>query len=134
MTQRPTPDIVLVQGYAAAALVVNVVARLKRTAAVMLVCSPVESYYECRRAAQHAGSPFRRRELLGLRALTRPNARLGRNSVVPSRFLRDVVADHGARGSVDIVPLYGVDIERFAPSADARTASTPKEREARVLW
>ncbi len=115
-TQKEVPEIVLVQGYAAAALVANVVGRLRGASPVMLVCSPVEAYYECRRTALEFGGKFRRSELLGLHALARLNAVLGRNYVVLSRFLREVVTGHGARGSIDVIPVYGVDVARFSPS------------------
>ena len=115
-TQKQVPEIVLVQGYAAAALVANVVGRLRGASPVMLVCSPVEAYYECRRTALEFGGKFRRSELLGLHALARLNAVLGRNYVVLSRFLREVVTGHGARGSIDVIPVYGVDVARFSPS------------------
>ena len=115
-TQKEVPEIVLVQGYAAAALVANVVGRLRGASPVMLVCSPVEAYYECRRTALELGGKFRRSELLGLHVLARLNAVLGRNYVVLSRFLREVVTEHGARGSIDVIPVYGVDVARFSPS------------------
>src|SRR5262249_44463036 len=105
---RAAPDIVLVQGYATAALVVNVVARMRRALPVMLVCSPVEAYYECRRIARDPATPFHPELLLGLRTLARLNALIGRKYVVLSSFLRDVVSGHGAREPVEVVPLYGV--------------------------
>jgi glycosyltransferase involved in cell wall biosynthesis len=117
---RPAPDILLVQGYATAALVVNVVARLRRAMPVMLVCSPVEAYYECRRIAQDPSAPFHPGLLLGLRALARLNALVGQKYVVLSSFLRDVVSRHGARDPVEIVPVYGVDVERFAPTREEK--------------
>src|SRR5215469_11697906 len=92
---RPAPDILLVQGYAAAALLVNAIARFRKSSPVMLVCSPVEAYYECRRTARDPDVPFRWWQLLGLRALARANAVMGRNYVVLSGFLRDVVLGHG---------------------------------------
>src|SRR5215471_8903201 len=118
LAARPPPDILLVQGYAAAALMVNIIARLRDTSPVMLVCSPVEAYYECRRHAGDPSAPFRRREMLGLKALARLNAAVGRDYVVLSSFLRDVVLGHGARGAIEVVPVYGVDLERFAPSRE----------------
>jgi glycosyltransferase involved in cell wall biosynthesis len=116
LVARPGPDIVLVQGYAVAALVVNVIALLRGFLPVMLICSPVEAYYECRRGASDPRVRFHRAELLGLKALARANARIGQEYVVLSRFLSDLVSSHGTRGSIDIVPLYGVDVERFVPS------------------
>ena len=120
LTRERPADIILVQGYAAAALAVNLVSRLRRTSPVMLVCSPVEAYYQCRRIARDPVMPFRRHEELGLEALARLNGYLARNYVVLSGFLREVVDGHRSQGSIDIVPLYGVDIERFSPSGEEK--------------
>ena len=121
---RPRWDHVLVQGYGAAALAANLAGRLTGTPVTMLVCSPVEGYYRCRRYHPEPGKPFRTAELLGLVALARINARLGRGYVVLSEYLAGVVRSHGTRSPVHVVPVYGVDMERFkpatAPKADLR--------------
>jgi len=88
----------------------------------MLVCSPVEAYYQCRKTSSNSDKPFRRYELFALRALARLNAVLGQNYVVLSKFLESVVAAHGSHRPIDIVPIYGVDVERFAPGHDQKGA------------
>jgi glycosyltransferase involved in cell wall biosynthesis len=113
------PDFVLVQGYAFAALAANVAARWTGVPTAMLVCSPVEAYYECRRVHAEPGMPFRRHELLALGLLARLNARLGSRYLVLSEHLADVVRGHGAR-HVDVVPIYGVDLSLFQPSSETR--------------
>ena len=116
------PDFVLVQGYALAAMAANVASRITGTPTAMLVCSPVEAYYECRRAHPAPGMPYRAHEVAVLRVLARLNARVGRRYVVLSEHLADVVRGHGAR-RVDVVPLYGVDLRLFAPSPESRDAA-----------
>jgi glycosyltransferase involved in cell wall biosynthesis len=114
-------DVVVVQGYGPAALAVNLFARASRTAAVMLVCSPVEAYYDCRRLDPD-GRPFRRHERAVVHALAGLNARLGRHYVALSPYLASVIREHGSRASIDIVPVYGVDVRLFAPATGSRGA------------
>lgn len=116
-------DHVLVQGYGLAALAANLASRLTGTPATMLVCSPVESYYRCRRDHAEPGKPYRASELRLLLLLARLNARVGRQYVVLSEYLAGVVRSHGpARPAlaVHVVPIYGVDTERFRPAAEPR--------------
>jgi glycosyltransferase involved in cell wall biosynthesis len=111
-----------VQGYGAAAAAVHLtVGRTART--FMLVCSPVEAYYRCRRVAGDPRMPYRRTELLALTALARLNGRIGRHYVVLSEHLAATVRNHGgAHLPVSVVPVYGVDTERFAPTSEPRRA------------
>jgi glycosyltransferase involved in cell wall biosynthesis len=120
--QEPAPHIVLVQGYAAAALAANLVARSKKFVPVMLVCSPVEAYYSCRKAAPELGMPFRVSELAGLKLLARINAHLSSQYVVLSKYLERLVVGHGATNNVHVIPLYGVNVERFVPATEAKMA------------
>jgi glycosyltransferase involved in cell wall biosynthesis len=115
-------DIVLVQGYSLAALAANLARQLTGTPTFMLVCSPVEAYYRCRRLCPDLEKPFRRSELFALRAVARANAFLGTHYIVLSHHLAGVVRGHGARGSVDIIPVYGVDTELFTPATEPRVA------------
>jgi len=80
------------------------------------VCSPTVAYYRCRKAYPGVGKPFRRRELWALHALARMNGLIGRQYIVLSQHLADVVRGHGTRKPVDIVPIYGVDTRVFLPS------------------
>ncbi|HUK64492.1 MAG TPA: glycosyltransferase family 4 protein, partial [Dongiaceae bacterium] len=121
LTQRPRFDQVLVQGYGAAALAANLAGRLSGMPVAMLVCSPVEHYYRCRREHPEPDRPFRARELRGLVALARLNARVGSSYVVLSEYLAGVVRAHGARQPVHIVPVYGVDTDRFTPATEPRS-------------
>jgi glycosyltransferase involved in cell wall biosynthesis len=120
--RRRELDCVVVQGYGAAALAANVAGRLFGLPVLMLVCSPVELYYLCRKAHADASKPFRRRELAALSLLARLNARLGQRYVVLSRHLADVVRGHGTRRRVEVVPVYGVDTEVFSPARESKTA------------
>ncbi|HEX6570487.1 MAG TPA: glycosyltransferase family 4 protein [Steroidobacteraceae bacterium] len=108
-------DFILVQGYGAAAAAVNTASRLTGTPAAMLVCSPVEEYYRCRREHTGPGKPFRYRELAAIRLLASINARIGRRYVVLSDYLADVVRGHAASAAVDVIPVYGVDTAVFRP-------------------
>ena len=113
-------DYVIVQGYALAALAANLAARFSGVPTAMLVCSPVERYYRCRKSNPASDKPFRQRELLTLRALARANGLLGSRYFVLSQHLAEVVRGHGTAKPVDIVPIYGVDTSLFV------TPSEPK--------
>jgi glycosyltransferase involved in cell wall biosynthesis len=115
-------DAVVVQGYSIAALAANSAGRQLGLPVVMLICSPVEEYYRCRRMHRDPSKPYRWRELLGLRALGRLNAMVGERYFVLSQHLEDVVRGHGGR-RVDHVPVYGVDTRRFSPLADGDRAA-----------
>jgi glycosyltransferase involved in cell wall biosynthesis len=119
---RPRYDHVLVQGYGLAALAANLAGRLTGTRTTMLVCSPVEGYYRCRRDHAEPGKPFRRSALLALTLLARANALVGRQYVVLSSYLGSVVRAHGTRRPVHVVPVYGVDTARFHPASEPRPA------------
>ncbi len=114
-----TYDAILVQGYGPAAIAANIVARLVGRPAVMLVCSPVEGYYVCRRE-DGSGKPFRRLEWIAIHVLARLNARVGRQYVVLSRYLERVVRLHGSSGQVAVIPVYGIDTALFVPSETPR--------------
>jgi glycosyltransferase involved in cell wall biosynthesis len=118
--RRVEVDAVVVQGYGAAALAANVACGLARIPAFMLVCSPVERYYLCRREHAEPGKPFSRRELFALGALARMNARVGSHYLVLSEHLSEVVRGHGGRLPVTVVPVYGVDTEIFSPAREPK--------------
>lgn len=107
---------VLVQGYGLAALGANLAARATGAPTAMLVCSPYERYYRCRReTSAPEARPFRRWELGAIEGVARVNARIGGRYVVLSDHLGDVVRGHGARGPIAKASVYGVDTEVFAP-------------------
>lgn len=115
-------DCVVVQGYGVAALAANLAGRLLSLPVLMLVCSPVEAYYLCRKSHAEPGKPFRRRELFLLRALARLNARVGQQYLVLSEYLAGVVRGHGTRRPVTVLPVYGVDTEVFSPARESKRA------------
>ena len=115
-------DRVIVQGYGIAALAANVASRLTGAPTFMLVCSPVERYYACRRGRESPGKPFRRREVAALGAIARLNALVGHHYIVLSQHLADVVKCHGTRAPVSVVPVYGVDTAVFAPPTGSKDA------------
>jgi glycosyltransferase involved in cell wall biosynthesis len=108
---------VLVQGYGPAALAANLSARLTGTPCWMLVCSPVAEYYETRRLA---GYPFSPLTLMAINLLGHLNGWLGQGYIVLSGHLRDVVRRYSRTAPVHIVPVYGIDLERFRPALAGR--------------
>jgi glycosyltransferase involved in cell wall biosynthesis len=119
---RPACDAVLVQGYGPAALAVNLVSRLAGLPAAMLVCSPVEAYYQCRRRAAQPGKPYRPWEVWSLQIMASLNARIGRQYVALSRHLADVVKRRAGGKPIAIIPVYGVDTQLFRPAGESRQA------------
>ena len=117
---RRAADRVLVQNYGAAAVAANAAARVTRTPTFMLVCSPTERYYRCRRDHPMPDKPFRTAELAALERVARLNARWGRHYVVLSEHLASVVRSHGTTRPVSIVPVYGVDAAVFRPADHPR--------------
>lgn len=115
-------ELVVVQGYVLAALAANLASRFSGTKTIMLVCSPSEAYYRCRKRNADPGKPYRWFELLAYQMLARLNATLGRHYIVLSRYLETVVRGHGTRRLVDVIPVYGVDTKVFSPTDE------PKER------
>jgi glycosyltransferase involved in cell wall biosynthesis len=113
-------DKVVVQGYGLAALAANLAARAFGIRTTMLVCSSIERYYRCRKTHPLPHKEFRWCELLGLLTTARVNSILGQNYVVLSRHLGDVVRSHGARKSISVIPVYGVDTSLFAPSPQSK--------------
>ena len=118
---RAAFDAALVQGYGLAALCANLAGWWTGRPVVMLVCSPTEAYYACRRL-DAGGRPFRSVEWHALRLLARLNARIGQRYVVLSPYLAAVVRGHGTKRPVDIVPVYGVDARMFSPGHESRGA------------
>jgi glycosyltransferase involved in cell wall biosynthesis len=112
--------VVLVQGYALSALAANLASRLSGTKTAMMVGSPSEAYYRCRKLHADPGRPYRWFELLAYKLVARLNAGVGRHYLVVSRHLGAVVRGHGARCPVDVVPVYGVDTKVFAPASKPR--------------
>ena len=113
-------DYVIVQGYGPAALAANLAARFTGVLTAMLVCSPAELYYQCRKSNPAVEKPFRRRELLSMLGLARVNARLGNRYFVLSQHLAGLVRSHGTAKPVDIVPIYGVDTSLFVPPSEPK--------------
>ena len=113
-------EFVLVQGYGSAALSANVVSYISRTPTAMLVCSPIEVYYRLRERYPQAAKPYRRTEFWGLKGLATINAFVGRHYIVLSKYLATVVRGHGFRARLDVLPLYGVNTERFSPTDEPR--------------
>lgn len=112
-------DAIVLQGYGLAALAGNLAARAMGTPALMLVCSPTEAYYRCRRLAE-GGKPYRAVEALAIRSFARLNALAGQRYVVLSPYLASIVRGHGTRRPIHVVPVYGVDTQLFAPTREAR--------------
>jgi glycosyltransferase involved in cell wall biosynthesis len=118
-------DAVLVQGYGLAALAANAAARLRGMHCWMLVCSPIAEYYSARK---QAGQPFSLLTLAAINLLGRLNAIVGSGYIVLSSHLRDVVRRDAPGKPVHVIPVYGVDVNRFASRSDRAAL-----REARGL-
>lgn len=114
--RRGRVDFVLAQGYGAAALGANLAARIISIPAAMLVCSPVEEYYRCRRTQSGFGKPYRLAERVALTAAARLNHWIGGRYIVLSEYLASVVRSHGAPRDVQVIPVYGVDTSVFRPA------------------
>ncbi len=113
-------DAVIVQGYGPAALAANLAARRSGTRTFMLVCSPVEAYYRCRRHDPRSRGTFHRTSLAGLQIFARVNARLGQSYIVLSEHLEQVVRAHGTHLPIHVIPVYGVDMTIFRPATTPR--------------
>ena len=116
---RRDTDVVVVQGYGPTAAFANLAGRLAGLPVLMLVCSPIEEYYRCRKIAPQ-GRPFRPSEHLAIRVFSQVNAWLGRGYIVLSPYLASVVRSHGSSNSVDVIPVYGVDRTIFQPSTEPK--------------
>ena len=121
LSRRNELDVVIVQGYGSTAACVNAIGRLTGTPAMMLVCSPIEAYYGCRKRPGSTRK-FRSAEYRAIRFLSALNARLGARYVVLSPFLEGVIRRHGTERPIDVIPVYGVDRDVFRPSAEPRSA------------
>jgi glycosyltransferase involved in cell wall biosynthesis len=121
LARRREVDVVLAQGYGVGALAANLAGRIARIPTTMLVCSPLEEYYLCRRADSSGASPrFRASELALLRIVAWINARVGERYVALSEHLATVVHGHGTRRPVEICAVYGVDTQVFTPPAKTK--------------
>ncbi|HWX54084.1 MAG TPA: glycosyltransferase family 4 protein [Verrucomicrobiae bacterium] len=106
-------DAVIVQGYGVAALAANLSARRAGVPAYMLVCSPVEAYYKCRKKERDPAKPYKWHEAVMLRGFARINAVCGRQYLVLSQHLAETVRGHGTHRPIHVVPVYGVDTRVF---------------------
>ena len=112
-------DAVLVQGYGLAALAANLASRWRGLPCWMLVCSPVAEYYETRRAA---GAGYSALTLAGIRVLARLNGVAGRGYIVLSRYLAGIARRDGPGRRIHVIPVYGVDVSKFANRGDRDAA------------
>ena len=118
---RQQTDVIIAQGYGPTAACANLVGRLTGRRVLMLVCSPVEAYYRCRRTSG-GGRPYRPFEYAAIRIFSVVNAWLGGGYIVLSPYLASVVRAHGARTPIDVIPVYGVDRHIFRPSGESKRA------------
>jgi glycosyltransferase involved in cell wall biosynthesis len=110
-------DVVVVQGYGPAAAVANLLGRLTGSSVRMLVCSPVEAYYRCRRVPDSRRS-YRPLEYMAIVAVARLNAWLGQGYIALSPYLASVIRASGTRRTIDVAPVYGIDGRHFRPSGE----------------
>lgn len=114
-------DVVLVQGYGPAALVVNALGRYTGHGVQMLVCSPVEAYYRSRRAPQ-SGRRYRRLVHRAIAIVARVNAWLGQGYIALSPYLATVIRTTGTTRPIAVIPVYGVDGRVFRPADEPRAS------------
>lgn len=114
---RRHADVVIVQGYGPAAAVANLLGRLSGRSVRMLVCSPVEAYYRCRRVPD-SRRPYRPLEYLAIVAVARLNAWLGHGYIALSPYLASVIRAGGTPRAIDVAPVYGIDGRCFRPSEE----------------
>jgi glycosyltransferase involved in cell wall biosynthesis len=115
-------DYILVQGYGLTALAGNLISKITTVPTAMVIVSPVEAYYRCRKTNPQPGKPYRAWELKMFEAVARLNAKLAHRYLVPSNHLGDTVRAHGTKAPIDLVPIYGVDISLFRPRSRAQSA------------
>jgi glycosyltransferase involved in cell wall biosynthesis len=118
---RRDVDVVIVQGYGPTAAFANIAGWLIGCSVLMLVCSPVEAYYRCRKLGQ-SGRPFRRAEYVAIRFFGFLNAWVGHGYIVLSPYLASVVRAYGTRRPIAVIPVYGIDRELFRPAAEPKDA------------
>jgi glycosyltransferase involved in cell wall biosynthesis len=118
---RRAVDLVLVQGYGSTAACVNAVARFARVPVLMLVCSPAEAYYRCRKR-RDSPRRFRTVEYYAIKLFSALNARLGQGYVALSPYLATVIRGHGTNRPIDVIPVYGVDRDVFHPACEPKSA------------
>jgi glycosyltransferase involved in cell wall biosynthesis len=114
-------DYVISQNYGLSALAANIASRITNVPTSMLVCSPAEAYYQCRKSTSISGKSFRWSELLAIRTIAIANALVGQHYFVLSKHLADVVTQYGIRKPTTFLPLYGVDTTLFKPANIAKT-------------
>ena len=123
LVRRERFDGILVQGYGLAALAINLFSIFTGAKVYQLVCSPTELYYLRRKDVEDANFPFHARFYFLIKLLARLNALFRSHYVVLSQHLAELVESHGVgRHRISKIPLYGIDLDRFTPSAE------PKEK------
>jgi glycosyltransferase involved in cell wall biosynthesis len=115
-------DYILAQGYGLTALVANLMSMFTALPTAMVIVSPVEAYYRCRRNNPQPGKPYRGWELKLFEAVARVNAKIAHRYLVPSDHLGDTVRAHGGKAPIDLVPIYGVDLSLFQPRSRSQSA------------
>jgi glycosyltransferase involved in cell wall biosynthesis len=115
-------DYILVQGYGVTALAANLTSKMTSVPTAMVIVSPVEAYYRCRKTNPQPGKPYRAWELGLFELVARLNAKVAQRYLVPSNHLGDTVRAHGTKAPIDLVPIYGVDLSLFQPRSRAQSA------------
>jgi glycosyltransferase involved in cell wall biosynthesis len=118
-------DYILAQGYGLTALAANLMKIVTASPTAMVICSPIEAYYRCRKNNPQLGKPYRVWELKLFQVVARLNAKMARRYLVLSDHLGDTVRGHGTKAPIDLVPIYGVDLSLFQPRS--RSQSTLKD-------
>jgi glycosyltransferase involved in cell wall biosynthesis len=114
LRHRSEFDAVLAQNAGVAALAANATRGFTRAPTYLLICSPNIAYFHCRYERGELGLPAYLAGRTLLEAARAANALLADRYVVLSEYLGREVS-LGRTEKVRLVPLYGVDTERFQP-------------------
>jgi glycosyltransferase involved in cell wall biosynthesis len=134
IAREPDIDFLVLQNEGAAALACQIAARQRATPSALLVCSPAEAYYVCRRVAADPRRPYRAREHAVIRTLVRLNGRIAQRYVVLSEYLAHLARRRAPDVPVHVIPIYGVDTTVFRPSADRLRARAELGLGASGAW
>lgn len=111
----PGETLLISQGYGVTSTVINLLKWFHGRKAILLICSPSEVYYACRKRNRHTQTPYSRLFQWGYELCARINALLAWKYIALSDYLKEVLLSHGTQAPITVIPLYGVDLQVFRP-------------------
>jgi glycosyltransferase involved in cell wall biosynthesis len=115
-------DVALVQNYGLAALAANLARLVTGLRTLLLICSPNIEYFQCRRKKGGISLPGYIAGIALLRICRALNSLFTERYIVLSQYLAGVVAENGRDRSA-VIPIYGVNTERFRPVSPEQKAA-----------